>query len=166
MRMSRSFGKTLRDDPTEAELASHRLMLRAGMIHQTMVGVYSYMPLAWKSIRKIEEIIREEMDAAGGQEIHMSMLQPRELWEQSGRDEQYGPDMMRLQDRRDRRLVLAPTSEELLTNIVKANVLSYRDLPVTLYQIQTKFRDEPETARRSYSGPRIRHEGRLQLRRR
>ena len=143
MKMSRAFGKTLRDDPSEAELASHRLMLRAGMIHQTMMGVYSYLPLAWKSIRKIEEIIREEMDAADGQEIHMSMLQPRELWEQSGRDEQYGPDMMRLQDRRDRRLVLAPTSEELLTNIVKANVLSYRDLPVTLYQIQTKFRDEP-----------------------
>lgn len=143
MRMSRAFGKTLRDDPAEAELDSHKLMLRAGMIHQTMMGVYSYLPLAWRSIRKIEEIIREEMDAAGGQEIHMSMLQPREIWEQSGRDEQYGPDMMRLSDRRDRRIVLAPTSEELLTNIVKANVLSYRDLPVTLYQIQTKFRDEP-----------------------
>ncbi len=143
MRVSRSFGKTLRDDPSEAELASHKLMLRAGMIHQTMMGVYSYLPLAWRSIRKIEEIIREEMDAAGGQEIHMSMLQPREIWQQSGRDESYGPDMMRLRDRRDRWLVLAPTSEELLTNIVKANVLSYRDLPVTLYQIQTKFRDEP-----------------------
>ena len=143
MRMSRAFGKTLRDDPAEAELDSHKLMLRAGMIHQTMMGVYSYLPLAWRSIRKIEEIIREEMDAAGGQELHMSMLQPREIWEQSGRDEQYGPDMMRLLDRRERRMVLAPTSEELLTNIVKANVLSYRDLPVTLYQIQTKFRDEP-----------------------
>ncbi len=143
MRMSRSFGKTLRDDPSEAELASHKLMLRAGMIHQSLMGVYSYLPLAWRSIRKIEEIIREEMDAAGGQEIHMSMLQPREIWQQSGRDESYGPDMMRLRDRRDRWLVLAPTSEELLTNIVKANVLSYRDLPVTLYQIQTKFRDEP-----------------------
>ena len=143
MRMSRAFGKTLRDDPAEAELDSHKLMLRAGMIHQTMMGVYSYLPLAWRSIRKIEEIIREEIDAAGGQELHMSMLQPREIWERSGRDEQYGPDMMRLSDRRDRRMVLAPTSEELLTNIVKANVLSYRDLPVTLYQIQTKFRDEP-----------------------
>ncbi len=143
MRMSRSFGKTLRDDPSEAELPSHKLMLRAGMIHQTMMGVYSYLPLAWRSIRKIEEIIREEMDAAGGQEIHMSMLQPREIWQESGRDESYGPDMMRLRDRRDRWIVLAPTSEELLTNIVKANVLSYRDLPVTLYQIQTKFRDEP-----------------------
>ncbi len=143
MRVSQSFGKTLRDDPAEAELASHRLMLRAGMIHQTVAGVYSYLPLAWRSIRKIESIIREEMDAAGALELHMSMLQPRELWEQSGRDESYGPDMLRLTDRRDRRLVLAPTSEELLTTIVKANVGSYRDLPVTLYQIQTKFRDEP-----------------------
>ena len=143
MRMSRAFGKTLRDDPAEAELASHRLMLRAGMIHQTMMGVYNYLPLAWRSIRKIEEIIREEMDAEGGQELHLSKLQPIEIWRQSGRDESYGPDMMRLTDRRDRLLALAPTCEELLTNIVKANVLSYRDLPVTLYQIQTKFRDEP-----------------------
>jgi prolyl-tRNA synthetase len=143
MKMSRAFGKTLRDDPAEAELDSHKLMLRAGMIHQTMMGVYNYLPLAWRSIRKIEEIIREEMDAEGGQELHLSKLQPIEIWRQSGRDESYGPDMMRLTDRRDRLLALAPTCEELLTNIVKANVLSYRDLPVTLYQIQTKFRDEP-----------------------
>lgn len=143
MRMSRAFGKTLRDDPAEAELDSHKLMLRAGMIHQTMMGVYNYLPLAWRSIRKIEEIIREEMDAEGGQELHLSKLQPIEIWRQSGRDESYGPDMMRLTDRRARLLALAPTCEELLTNIVKANVLSYRDLPVTLYQIQTKFRDEP-----------------------
>ena len=143
MRLSRSFGKTLRDDPADAELASHRLLLKAGMIYQSVAGVYSYLPLAWRSIRKIEGIIREEMDAAGGQELHMSKLQPREMWEESGRFESYGPDMMRLTDRRDRWLVLAPTCEELLTNIVKANVHSYRDLPVTLYQIQTKFRDEP-----------------------
>ena len=143
MRLSQSFGKTLRDTPAEAELVSHQLMLRAGMIHQTAAGVYSYMPLAWRSIRKIEEIIREEMDAAGGQEMHMSKLQPRELWERSGRFEAYGPDLMRLTDRRERGLVLAPTHEELLTTIVKANVHSYRDLPAVLYQIQTKFRDEP-----------------------
>ena len=143
MRFSQAFGKTLRDTPTEAELVSHQLMLRAGMIHQTVAGVYSYMPLAWRSIRKIEAIIRDEMDAAGGQEVHLSKLQPRELWEQSGRNESYGPDMLRLADRRDRLLVLAPTCEELLTTIVKANVHSYRDLPVMLYQIQTKFRDEP-----------------------
>ena len=143
MRQSRAFGKTLRDDPADAELASHRLMLKAGMIYQSAAGVYSYMPLAWRSIRRIEEIIREEMDAAGGQELHMSKLQPLEIWERSGRMAAYGPDMMRLTDRRDRGLALAPTCEELLTNIVKANVNSYRDLPVILYQIQTKFRDEP-----------------------
>ena len=143
MRASKAFGKTLRHTPAEAELDSHRLMLRAGMIHRTAAGVYSYMPLAWRSIRKIEEIIREEMDAAGGQELHMSKLQPRELWERSGRYEAYGPDLMRLSDRRERGLVLAPTHEELLTTIVKANVHSYRDLPAILYQIQTKFRDEP-----------------------
>ena len=143
MRLSRAFGKTLRDDPADAELASHKLMLKAGMIYQSVAGVYSYMPLAWRSIRKIEEIIREEMDAAGGQELHMSKLQPMEIWERSGRMQAYGPDMMRLVDRRNRELALAPTCEELLTNIVKANVNSYRDLPVRLYQIQTKFRDEP-----------------------
>ena len=137
------FGATLRDDPAEAELASHRLMLKAGLIHQVSSGIYSYMPLALRSLRKIEGIIREEMDGAGGQELRMSVLQPRELWQQAGRDEEYGPDMFRLEDRRERPLVLAPTHEELLTTMVKANVNSYRDLPVTLYQIQTKFRDEP-----------------------
>ena len=143
MRWSKLFGKTLRDDPGEAELVSHRLMLKAGMIYQASSGIYSYLPLAWRSLRKIEEIIRQEMDAAGGQELHMSALQPRELWQESGRDELMGPDLFRLQDRRERPLVMAPTHEELLTNIVKANVSSYRDLPLILYQIQTKFRDEP-----------------------
>ena len=137
------FGATLRDDPAEAELASHRLMLKAGLIHQVSSGIYSYMPLALRSLRKIEGIIRDEMDAAGGQELRMSVLQPRELWQQAGRDEEYGPDMFRLEDRRERPLVLAPTHEELLTTMVRANVNSYRDLPVILYQIQTKFRDEP-----------------------
>ena len=143
MRLSRLFGKTLRDDPQEAELASHRLMLRAGFIHQVSSGLFSYLPLAWRSLRKIEQIIREEMDAAGGQELRMTVLQPRELWKESGRDEDYGEGMFRLQDRREREMVLAPTHEELLTTIVKANVNSYRDLPLILYQIQTKFRDEP-----------------------
>ena len=143
MRLSRLFGKTLRDDPHEAELACHRLMLRAGFIHQVSSGIFSYMPLAWRSLRKIEQIIREEMDAAGGQELRMSVLQPRELWQESGRDEDYGEGMFRLRDRRDREMVLAPTHEELLTTMVKANVNSYRDLPLILYQIQTKFRDEP-----------------------
>ena len=143
MRLSRLFGKTLRDDPQEAELASHRLMLRAGFIHQVSSGLFSYLPLAWRSLRKIEQIIREEMDAAGGQELRMTVLQPRELWQESGRDEDYGDGMFRLQDRREREMVLAPTHEELLTIMVKANVNSYRDLPLILYQIQTKFRDEP-----------------------
>jgi prolyl-tRNA synthetase len=143
MRWSRLFGKTLRDDPSEAELANHRLMLKAGMIHQVSSGIYAYLPLAWRSIRKIENIIREEMDAAGGQELRMSVLQPRELWDESGRFDLYGPELFRLTDRRERTLVMAPTHEELLTNMVKANVFSYRDLPVILYQIQTKFRDEP-----------------------
>ena len=143
MRWSKLFGRTLRDEPSEADLVSHRLMLKAGMIYQASSGIYSYLPLAWRSLRKIEEIIRQEIDAEGGQEMRMSALQPRELWRQSGRDELMGPDLFRLRDRRERPLVMAPTHEELLTNIVKANVSSYRDLPVILYQIQTKFRDEP-----------------------
>ena len=141
--MSRMFGKTLRNDPAEAELASHRLMLRAGMIYQAAAGVYSYMPLALRSLRKIERIIREEIDAAGGQEVQMSALQPQEFWDRSGRSEAMGNELFRLNDRRERPLVLAPTHEELLTYMVKANVHSYRDLPLIVYQIQTKFRDEP-----------------------
>ena len=143
MRWSQLFGKSTRETPGEAELVSHRLMLRAGMVHQAASGIYSYLPLAWRSLRKIEQIIREEMDAAGGQELRMPVLQPRELWDQSGRTEAYGPTLFQLTDRRDRPLVLAPTHEELLTTMVKANVQSYRDLPAILYQIQTKFRDEP-----------------------
>ena len=143
MRVSRLFGKTLRDDPSEAEIASHRLMLRAGLINQVVSGVYSYLPLAWRSLRKVEQIIREEMDAAGAQELRLPALQPQDVWDQSGRNEIFGEDMFRLSDRRDRPMVIAPTHEEVLTNLVAANVSSYRDLPVTLYQIQTKFRDEP-----------------------
>ena len=143
MRWSKLFGKTLREEPAEAELASHRLMLKAGMIYQAASGVYGYLPLAWRSLRKIEQIIREEIDAEGGQELRLPALQPRELWRQSGRDEAYGPDLFRLEDRRERPLVIAPTHEEILTMMVRANVFSYRDLPLILYQIQTKFRDEP-----------------------
>ncbi|SVE35111.1 uncharacterized protein METZ01_LOCUS487965, partial [marine metagenome] len=142
MRMSTLFGRTLRNDPVEAELISHRLLLQAGMIHQVSSGVYSYLPLAWRSLRKIEQIIREEMESAGAQELKLGILQPRELWRRSGRDEVFGPDMMRLMDRRERELVLPPTNEELITETVKSVVQSYRDLPVTLFQIQTKFRDE------------------------
>ena len=143
MRISKLFGKTLREDPAEAELASHRLMLKAGMIYQAAAGIYSYLPLAWRSLRKIEQIIREEMDAAGAQELRLSVLQPQELWDASNRTEMMGPALFRLADRRDRPMVIAPTHEELLTMMVKANVHSYRDLPLILYQIHTKFRDEP-----------------------
>ena len=143
MKMSNLFGRTLRDIPSEADLMSHKLLLQAGMIHQVATGVYSYLPLAWRSIRKIENIVREEMDKAGAQELKLGILQPRELWQRSGRDEVYGPDMIRLKDRRERELVLPPTNEELITETVKGVVQSHRDLPVTVYHIQTKFRDEP-----------------------
>ncbi|MCE2462675.1 MAG: proline--tRNA ligase [Dehalococcoidia bacterium] len=143
MKFSQLISKTMRTEPTEAETASHRLMLKAGMVHQVASGVYSYLPLAWRSLRKIENIIRQEIDAAGGQEIRMSVLQPMELWEETDRRSAFGDNLFTLEDRRGRPMVLAPTHEEVVTNIVRANVQSYRDLPAVLYQIQTKFRDEP-----------------------
>jgi len=143
MKVSQLVTKSLRDDPPEAETASHRLMLRAGLIYQVAAGIYASLPLAFKSLRKIENIIREEMDRAGGQELLMPALQPMELWEQTGRGAAFGDNLFSLEDRRGRPMVLAPTHEEVVTGIVKANVQSYRDLPVILYQIQTKFRDEP-----------------------
>ena len=132
MRMSKLLWRTLRSDPSDTETASHRLMIKAGLIHQVSAGIYSYLPLAQKALQKIQQIIREEMNNVGGQELSMSVLQPRALWQQSGRDEAYGPDMFRLNDRRKRPLVLAPTHEELLTQIVKSHVQSYRDLPLVL----------------------------------
>jgi prolyl-tRNA synthetase len=142
MRTSRFLSKTLRQDPGEAETASHRLMLRAGMMMQVAAGVYAYLPPALRSLHKIERIIREEMDAAGGQEVRMPALQPAETWRQTGRYDAMGEILFKLDDRRERGMVLAPTHEEVITAIVKANVESYRDLPLLLYQIQTKFRDE------------------------
>ena len=142
MRMTSFFGKTLREEPSEAETPSHRLLLKSGMIRQVAAGVYTYMPLAWRSLRKIEEIIRQEMDAAGSQEVRMPALNPVELWEESGRRDAFGKNLFTLEDRRERGLVMAPTHEEVITQTVKANVHSYRDLPQILYQIQTKFRDE------------------------
>ena len=143
MRASAFLSRTLRQDPNEAETASHRLMLRAGMMMQAAAGVYSYLPLALRSIQKIERIVREEMNAAGGQEVLMPTLQPIETWQQSGRDAAFGDNLFRLADRRERTMVLAPTHEEVVTAIAGAHVESYRDLPLTIYQIQTKFRDEP-----------------------
>ena len=143
MRLSQFLTKTLRQDPAEAETASHRLMLRAGMMMQIAAGVYAYLPLAVRSLEKIERIIREEMNDAGGQEVRMPALQPIETWRETGRDEAFGANLFRLSDRREREMVLAPTHEEVITAITKAYVESYRDLPRLLYQIQTKFRDEP-----------------------
>ena len=136
MKVSKLFGKSLRENPSDVELVSHGLMLRSAMICQASSGVYTYMPLAWRSIRKIEQIIREEINAVGGQELRLPALQPREIWQQSGRYDTMGEDMFRLDDRRQRHFVLAPTHEEILTNVVGANVHSYRDLPLILYQIQ------------------------------
>ena len=143
MRFSQLFGKTLRQVPSEADSISHQLLVRAGMIHQVAAGVYSYLPLGWRVLRKIENIIREEMDRAGGQELMMPVLQPLELWEETGRHLAFGKTMFSLRDRRDRTLFLGPTHEEVITDLVRHNVQSYRDLPRLLYQIQTKFRDEP-----------------------
>lgn len=143
MRISKLITKTTRSDPTEVETASHRLMVRAGMIHQVAAGVYSYLPLAWRSLRKIENIIRQEMDAAGGQEIRMPVLQPIEIWDKSGRAAAFGDNLFTFDDRRGRTMVMAPTHEEVVSNIAKSYIHSYRDLPAIVYQIQTKFRDEP-----------------------
>ena len=143
MRLSKLFGKTQREIPAEADTASHRLLIRAGMIHQLAAGVYSYLPLAWRVLKKIEAIIRDEMDKAGGQELSMPVLQPVELWQKTGRDASFGKGLFSLSDRRERQLVLGPTHEEVITDLVSRNAQSYRDLPLLLYQIQTKFRDEP-----------------------
>ncbi|MBI4186838.1 MAG: proline--tRNA ligase [Chloroflexi bacterium] len=143
MRISKLFGKTQRETPAEADTVSHQLLLKAGMISQLAAGVYSYLPLAWRVLKKIEAIIREEMDGAGGQELNMPVLQPLELWQQTGRDKAFGKGMLVLSDRKERKLVLGPTHEEVVTSLVSHNVQSYRDLPLLLYQLQTKFRDEP-----------------------
>jgi prolyl-tRNA synthetase len=143
MRLSKLFGKTQREIPAEAETASHQLLLRAGMIQQLAAGVYSYLPLGWRVLKKIENIIRDEMDKAGGQEVNMPVLQPFEIWQQSGRDQALGKVLFTLSDRRERKLALGPTHEEVVTELAKYNVQSYRDLPLLLYQIQVKFRDEP-----------------------
>jgi prolyl-tRNA synthetase len=143
MRLTKLFGKTQREMPAEADTISHQLLLRAGMISQLAAGVYSYLPLAWRSLKKIENIIRDEMDKAGGQEITMPVLQPIELWEKTGRAQAFGPILFKLVDRRERTLVLGPTHEEVVTDLAAHFTQSYRDLPLMLYQIQTKFRDEP-----------------------
>lgn len=142
MRLSEMHLKTLREVPSEAELASHILLLRTGMIRKLVSGVYGFMNMGYRSVRKIENIIREEMDAKGGQEILMSAVQPAELWQESGRWYAYGPELWRLKDRNGRDFCLGPTHEEIFTDIARADITSHRQLPVNLYQIQTKYRDE------------------------
>ncbi|MCY3918374.1 MAG: proline--tRNA ligase [Chloroflexi bacterium] len=141
-RMSALFGRTLREAPAEAETANHQLLLRAGLAVQLAAGVYSYMPLGWRALRKIEDIIRDEMDAAGAQELLMPAIQPIELWREAGRLEAFGETIFRFADRRGREQVLAPTHEESVTDLFRKTVQSYRDLPRRVYQIQNKFRDE------------------------
>ncbi|NRF50324.1 proline--tRNA ligase, partial [Pseudomonas stutzeri] len=142
MRASTYHLNTLKEAPAEAEVASHRLMTRAGMIRKLAGGIYTYMPLGLKVIRKIEAIVRAEMDAAGAIELLMPVVQPAELCQESGRWEQYGAELLRIKDRHQRDFVLQPTSEEVITDIARNEVHSYRQLPLNFYHIQTKFRDE------------------------
>ena len=142
MRMSRYFLPTLKEDPSEAQIVSHRLMLRAGMIRQSSAGIYSWLPLGLKVLRKVEACVREEQDAAGCQELLMPTIQPAEIWQESGRYDDYGAEMLRIRDRHDRDMLFGPTNEEMITEIVRTHIRSYKDLPKNLYHIQWKFRDE------------------------
>ena len=142
MRVSRFFLSTLKEAPSDAELASHALMLRAGLIKRLAGGIYTWMPLGLRVVRKVEAIVREEMNSAGAIELVMPAVQPGELWQESGRWEKYGPELLRLKDRHDRDFVIGPTHEEVITDIARRDIRSYRQLPVHFYQLQTKFRDE------------------------
>jgi len=142
MRLSRYFLPLLRDDPKEAEIVSHRLMLRAGLIRQSSAGIYSWLPLGYRVLRKIERIVREEQDRAGAIELLMPTIQPAELWRESGRYEAYGKEMLRISDRHERDMLYGPTNEEMITEIFRSGARSYKDLPRILYHIQWKFRDE------------------------
>ena len=142
MRLSRFFLPILKENPKEAEIVSHRLMLRAGMMRQEAAGIYAWLPLGFRVLKKIEQIVREEQDKAGAQEILMPTMQPAELWRESGRYDAYGPEMLRITDRHKREMLFGPTNEEMITALFRDDVASYRDLPRTLYHIQWKFRDE------------------------
>jgi prolyl-tRNA synthetase len=142
MRLSRYFLPTLRENPKEAEIVSHRLMLRAGMMRQEAAGIYAFLPLGLRVLRKIEQIVREEQDRSGAIEILMPTLQSADLWRESGRYDAYGKEMLRIKDRHERDMLYGPTNEEMVTEIVRASVRSYKDLPLNLYHIQWKFRDE------------------------
>ena len=142
MRSSRHFISTIKEVPADAELVSHKLMLRAGMIRRLAAGIYTWMPVGLRVLRKIEGIIREEMNRAGAAELAMPVVQPAELWQESGRWNAYGPELLRFKDRHERDFIMQPTSEEVITEIARAELRSYRKLPVHFYQFQTKFRDE------------------------
>ncbi len=142
MRMSKLFVQTLREFPSDAEVISHKLLVRAGYIRKLTNGIYNYMPLMWRVLKKIESIVREEMDNSGAQELLMPFVQPAELWEESGRWDVYGKELMRLKDRHSREMCLGPTHEEVITSIAREGIRSYKQLPINLYQIQSKFRDE------------------------
>ncbi len=142
MRMSRLFARTLRDDPADADIDSHRLLVRGGYIRRMASGIYAWLPLGQRVLANVERVVREEMDAAGAQEVTLPITQPLELWSRSGRDEAYGPLMFRLQDRKDTGFCLSPTAEEAITSLLASEYESYRDLPVNLYQINWKYRDE------------------------
>ena len=142
MRATNLYAPTLRETPAEAEVRSHQLMLRAGMIRKAAGGLYTYMPLAWRTLKKIMNIVREEMDAAGGQEIAMPIVQPSEIWKETGRWAVYGDEMFRVSDRHGREFCLGPTHEEMVTTLIRDEVRSYKQLPLMLYQIQNKYRDE------------------------
>ncbi|MEZ4269255.1 MAG: proline--tRNA ligase, partial [Myxococcota bacterium] len=142
MRMSALHAPTLRDAPREAEVVSHQLLVRAGYMRQLAAGIYNLLPLGLRTVHRISAIIREEMDAAGAQEVLMPAVQPAELWQESGRWQKYGPELLRLKDRKGNDFCLGPTHEEVIVDIVRTDVRSYRQLPVNLYQIQSKFRDE------------------------
>jgi prolyl-tRNA synthetase len=142
MRLTRSFLPTLKETPAEAQIASHRLMLRAGLVRQTSAGIYAWLPLGLRVLRNIERVVREEQNAAGAQELLMPTIQPAELWRESGRYEDYGKEMLRITDRHGREMLYGPTNEEMVTDLLKTSIKSYRDLPQILYHIQWKFRDE------------------------
>src|SRR6202045_4672552 len=142
MRLSAYFLPLLRENPSEAQIVSHRLMLRAGMIRQSSAGIYSWLPLGLRVLRKVEQIVREEQDRSGAQEILMPTMQPADLWRESGRYDDYGKEMLRIKDRHERDMLFGPTNEEMITEIFRAYVRSYRELPLNLYHIQWKFRDE------------------------
>ncbi|MGB0734164.1 MAG: proline--tRNA ligase, partial [Pontibacterium sp.] len=142
MRASQYLIATLKETPSDAEVVSHQLMLRAGMIRKLASGLYTWLPLGLRTLRKVEAIVRDEMDKAGAQELLMPAVQPAELWEESGRWEQYGPELLRVNDRHNREFCVGPTHEEVITDLIRREVKSYKQLPSNFYQVQTKFRDE------------------------